>query len=195
MPFLATVQRGPEVLQVLSDDPLKSDPRNKPGDLRYFATHFTVPAAAEVWVDDAQVQPGAAVPAGAAVYVRLGDAVIGLRMLLATTTTGGAASMRFVEDAGVTVARRLTVLHSETEPSGRGTLAVWLRAGEGLDDRAFAAWRRRGLAARLAARSAMTTNSIRSAPAIITVSTASLPAPAIHFLASNSSRPNGTSSP
>lgn len=154
VPFLATVQRGPEVLQMLSDDPLKSDPRNKPGDLRYFATHFTVPAAAEVWVGDAQVQPGATVPAGAAVYVRLGDAVIGLRVLLATTTAGGAASMRFLEDAGVTAARRLTVLHSETEPTGRGTLAVWLRAGEGLDDRAFAAWRREFAAAPAKATSA-----------------------------------------
>lgn len=142
VPFLATVQRGAEVLQVLSDDPRKSDPRNKSGDLRYFATHFTVPAAAEVWVGDAQVQPGATVPEGAAVFVRLGDAVIGLRVLLATTTAGGTAAVRFVEDAGVTVARRLTVRHSEAEPTGRGTVAMWLRAGEGLDERAFAAWRR-----------------------------------------------------
>jgi hypothetical protein len=48
VPFIATVQRGPEVLQVLSDDPLKTDPRNKAGDLVYFATQFTVPAAADL---------------------------------------------------------------------------------------------------------------------------------------------------
>ncbi len=142
VPFIATVQRGAEVLQVLSDDPLRTDPRNKAGELGYFATHFTVPAGAEVWVGDAAVQPGVVVPAGAAVFVRIGEAVIGLRVLLATTTVGGSASMRFVEDAGVSVARRLTVLHSETEPSGRATLAVWLRVGEGLDDGAFALWRR-----------------------------------------------------
>ena len=74
MPFIATVQRGPEVLQVLSDNPLKSDSRNKPGDLVNFVTHFTVPAVAEVWSGDARVEPGSVarptrLAPGAPVYV------------------------------------------------------------------------------------------------------------------------------
>lgn len=142
VPFIATVQRGPEVLQMLSDDPLKTDARNRPGDLKYFATHFTVPAAAEMWVGEARVQPGAEVPAGSAVFVRSGDAVIGLRVLLATTTNGEAATMRFLADEPGDVARRLTVMHADGEPRGRATLTVYLRAAEGLDDAAFAAWRR-----------------------------------------------------
>jgi hypothetical protein len=142
MPFIATVQRGAEVLQVLSDDPLKTDPRNKAGELKNFTTHFTVPATAEVWIGDARVEPGEAVPAGAAVFVRLGDAVIGLRILLATTTAGGVAPAEFLADTRAGVARRITVRHSATEPRGRGTLAVWLRAADGLDAAAFAAWRR-----------------------------------------------------
>ena len=147
MPFIATVQRGPEVLQVLSDDPLKTDSRNKPGDLVDFVTHFTVPAVAEVWSGDVRVEPGSVarptrLETGAPVYVRLGDAVIGLRWLVATTTTGEPAALEFIEDAAGGVARRLTLTHSATEPQGRATVAVWLRAAEGLDAAAFAAWRK-----------------------------------------------------
>lgn len=146
-PFLATVQRGAEVLQVLSDEPIGPGTRNRPGDLACFLTHCTVPATAEVWIGETRAQPGTpakptAVPAGAAVYVRQGDAVIGLRVLLATTTAGGAAAVQFIEDKPGGVARRLTVVHAAGEPRGRATAAVWLRAAEGLDDAAFAAWRK-----------------------------------------------------
>jgi hypothetical protein len=132
---------------VLSDNPLKSDSRNKPGDLVNFVTHFTVPAVAEVWSGDARVEPGSVarptrLAPGAPVYVRLGDAVIGLRWLVATTTTGEPAALEFIEDAAGGVARRLTLTHSATEPQGRATLAVWLRAAEGLDAAGFAAWRK-----------------------------------------------------
>ena len=57
-PLIATVQRGAEVLQVLSDDPLATDARNKPGDLKYFATHLLVPAAAKVWFGEERATPG-----------------------------------------------------------------------------------------------------------------------------------------
>jgi hypothetical protein len=147
MPFIATVQRGPEVLQVLSDDPSKTDSRNKPGDLVNFVTHFTVPVVAEVWSGDVRVEPGPAarptlLATGAPIFVRLGDAVIGLRWLVATTTTGESAALEYIEDAASGVARRLTLTHCATEPQGRATVAVWLRAAEGLDAAGFAAWRK-----------------------------------------------------
>jgi hypothetical protein len=92
------------------------------------------------------------VPAGAAVYLKMGDAVIGMRVLLATTTAGGAAPVQLIEDARGGVARRLTVVHATSEPRGRATLAVWLRAAEGLDDAAFAAWRKNFAAAKAQAK-------------------------------------------
>lgn len=146
-PFLATVQRGAEVLQVLSDEPIGEATRNRPGDLSCFLTHLTVPAAAEVWFGETRAEPGTAaqptvVPAGAAVFVRLGDGVIGWRVLLATTTAGGPAPVHFVEDRGGAAARRLTVVHAAGEPRGRATVAVWLRAGDGVSAAAFAGWRK-----------------------------------------------------
>lgn len=146
-PFLATVQRGPEVLQVLSDEPVRPGSRNRPGELSYFATHFTVPAQSEVWFGDERAQPGApaqpaAVPAGRAIFVRLGDAAVGLRILIATTTANGPAPVQFIADGAKDAARRITMLHAAEDPRGRATAAVWLRGADGLDDAAFAAWRR-----------------------------------------------------
>ncbi len=146
-PFLATVQRGPEVLQVLSDEPVRPGSRNRPGELSYFATHFTVPAQAEVWFGDERAKPGPAtapteVPAGRAIFVRLGDAVVGLRILMATTTANGPAPVRFVADGANDAARRITILHAAEDPRGRATAAVWLRVADGLDEATFAAWRR-----------------------------------------------------
>lgn len=156
-PFITTVQRGAEVLQVLSDEPLRAGTRYKAGELSCFLSHLTLPAQAEIWVGDGRVEPGtaekpAAVPAGAAVYLKMGDAVIGMRVLLATTTAGGAAPVQLIEDARGGVARRLTVVHATSEPRGRATLAVWLRAAEGLDDAAFAAWRKNFAAAKAQAK-------------------------------------------
>jgi hypothetical protein len=44
------------------------------------------------------------------------------------------------------------VVHAAGEPKGRGTVAVWLRAAEGLDDVKFAAWREDFSAARAGAK-------------------------------------------
>lgn len=151
-PLVATVQRGAEVLQVLSDDPMRAGTRYKAGELACFLSHLTLPAQAEIWVGDRRVQPGtpekpALVSPGEAVFVRMGDAVIGVRVLLATTTDGKVAPVQLIEDARGGVARRLTVVHAGDEPRGRGTLAVWLRAAEGLDETAFAEWRKNFAAA------------------------------------------------
>jgi len=145
-PFVATVQRGAEVLQVLSDEPMAPKTKRQPGELACFLTQLTLPAAADVWIGDTKTQPGTPekpgfVPAGAAVFVRLGDAVIGVRILLATATDGTAARVEFVADEAKGVARRITVVHAAGEPKGRGTVAVWWRAAEGLDDAKLAKWR------------------------------------------------------
>lgn len=156
-PFIATVQRGAEVLQVLSDEPLRPGSRHRPGDLTCFLSQLTLPVQADVWFGDARAQPGTAerptlVPAGAAVFVRLGEAVVALRVLLATTTAGAVAPVQFIADGGRAPARRLTVVHAAAEPKGRGTVVVYFRAAEGLDDAGFAAWRKNFTATRAEAK-------------------------------------------
>jgi hypothetical protein len=146
-PFIATVQRGPELLQLLSSEPLAPGTRYKPGELACFLTHLTVPREAEVWVGDTLTGPGTPerpvlIPADQAVFLRLGDAALAVKILLATATDGSPAPIQWIEDSPLSPARRLTIVHATSEPAGRGTVAVWMRAGEWLDAGRYAAWRR-----------------------------------------------------
>lgn len=146
-PFIATVQRGPELLQLLSSEPLAPGTRYKPGELACFLTHLTIPREAEVWVGDTLTAPGTperpvVIPQGRAIFIRLGDAALAVKVLLGTATDGSPASIQWIEDSPRSPARRLTVTHSAKEPAGRGTIAVWMKAGEGMDSTQFAEWRK-----------------------------------------------------
>ena len=152
-PFIANVQSRSQVLQVLSDEPVRPDSRNRPGELSYFATHFTLPAAAEVWLGENRAEPGTpstptVVPAGTAIVVRLGDAAIGLRLLLANTTDGGTAPVHFIADTPDDIVRRITILHASDDPRGRATLVAFLSAKDDLTTAAFAGWRKKFAATR-----------------------------------------------
>lgn len=156
-PFMATVQRGAEVVQLLSLEPLGSRTRYKPGELSCFLTHLTIPKQAEIWIGDARTLPGTpqtpvVVPAHAAVFLRIGNAAIAIRFLLANSVSGNAAPLHLISDAAKIPAVRLTALHATTEPRGRGTVAVWLRAAENLDDAQFGVWRQSFVAAKANAR-------------------------------------------
>jgi hypothetical protein len=158
-PFIATAQRGPEVVQLLATEPRGPRSRHKPGELSCFLTHLTLPAAAEIWIGDTTARPESArrptpvaVPPGTPVFVRMGDAALAVRVLLATTTEGTPAPVELIADSARAVAWRLTVTHATGEPSGRGMTAVWLRAREGMDEGQFAAWRRGFAAAQPEAR-------------------------------------------
>ncbi len=157
VPFTATVQRGPEVLQVLSLEPLAPGSRHKPGELSCFQTHLAFPAGAEVWLGDQPAKPGsprhpAAVPAGAPIYIKLGDAAIAMRILYSDTTAKQTpAPVYYIRDSLKAAASRITLVHDAREPKGRATVAVWLRAAEGLDEEGFAAFRRQFASARATA--------------------------------------------
>ncbi|MBI5771507.1 MAG: hypothetical protein HZA93_27285 [Verrucomicrobia bacterium] len=148
-PFVATVQRGGEVLQWLADEPRGPGSRYKAGELACFLTHLTVPRGAQLWTGERVLAPGreaapAVLPPGASVFLRMGDAAIAVRFLVATSVAGPPAAIHWIEDAPDGPARRLTVVHAtaEPKPGDRGSVAVWLRAAEGLDEAGFAAWRR-----------------------------------------------------
>ena len=145
-PFIAAVQRGPELLQVLSLDPRAPQSRHRTEDLSCLLTHLTVPSAAEVWVDGRRVLPGTpAAPTilatGATVCLRLGQGVVAVRFLVPTAVDGSPARIGFVRENPGDAASRITVSHATTDPRGRGTVAVWMRVGDGVTDTAFPAWR------------------------------------------------------
>jgi len=105
-----------------------------------------------VWIGDTRVTVEGAtnrVPAGAAVFLRQGSAVIGIRVPWTRGQDGAASPIALIDDGNAFGAARLTVSHTRLDadadaharvPAG---VAFWLRVGSGIaDDRAFEAFRR-----------------------------------------------------
>ena len=144
-PFLTSVQRGADVLLVACADPATTlYPHGAAPPLTCLLSHVTFPREAEVWIGDARAPDvtgaPADVPPDAPVFLRFGDAAVAVRFVVALDTSGGRAPVHIMSDAeglkrGVL---RITAEHATSRPGSRGTVALWLRAAEGLDDGAFA---------------------------------------------------------
>jgi hypothetical protein len=106
-----------------------------------------------VWIGDTRVTLEGAtnpVPPGAAVFLRQGTAVIGIRVPWTRGADGAASPAALVDDGNPHGAARLTVGHTlrgapadAPPPASYPGAAFWLRVGSGIgDDAAFAAFRR-----------------------------------------------------
>jgi len=145
-PFLMSVQRGAEVLLLASIDPAWRAFRRYAPEPSCLLSHVVIPANVAVWMGDSAAQlPGTGdrtdVPRGEAVFLRFQDVAVGIRFVLALDGKGRPAPVVLAND-GKYGAMRLTCTHSAKEPEGSATVAVWVRAAEGLDEAAFAAFRR-----------------------------------------------------
>lgn len=146
-PLVATVQRGGEALLLASADTADE------GHFRYVTnpacllSHLVLPRSDEVWIGDRKIEldgrgDAAAVEAGGPVFLRLGRAALGVRIVLALDTKGNPAAAALMADGSKHGAMRLTVTHSPDAPKGRGTVALWVRVGDEIDsDGDFARFR------------------------------------------------------
>ena len=146
-PFVASVQRGPEVLLLASDNSKSRKEGSVEWQMVAQMSHLVLPSEVQVWIKDQPAQPPAAdkereLAAAEPIFLRYGDAAAGLRYLVTRGTDGQPAPLRWVNDGAQHKAMRLTCAHSETPPQGRGIVAFWVRVAEGLDDAAFARFRR-----------------------------------------------------
>ena len=155
-PFIASVQRGPEVLRVMADDLAKPAPR-RPGDaFTCLYTQLPIPAPAEVWFGDQPAPAGTPteptiVPPGAPVFVRLEGVVVGVRFLYTMDAAGAPAPVVYVQDQPRLPAKRLTVVLASGTARGRGGTALWLLVADGLAADCFAAFRQTFSAAKATA--------------------------------------------
>lgn len=148
VPFVASVQRGPEVLLLASHASRAGTSGSVSWPLTTLASNVVFPVEAGVYTADTVVEPPGAgkdrsLHAGEPVFLRFGEAVVGLRFVLALDTEGRPAPLRWIDDGREHGASRFACLHSVTAPQGRGTVAIWVRVGEGLDGAAFADFRRK----------------------------------------------------
>jgi len=144
-PFVTSVQRGGEVLLLASADPGSRMFQIRAPEPTCLLSHLVLPAGVAVWIGEQQAKPDAAdapVATGQAVFLRFEDVAVGIRFVHATDTAGKAAPVALVRDGGKYGAMRLTCTHAAAAPKAPATVAVWLRAVEGLDEAAFAAFRR-----------------------------------------------------
>jgi hypothetical protein len=151
-PFLTSVQRGPEVLLLASDNSKTKKSGSVEWALTTLSSHVVFPIEAQVWLGEkaagtaGQASSGTtgdvALPAEEAIFLRWEDVAAGVRFVVALDTAGKRAPVRWVNDGAKQKAARLTCVHAEKQPEGRGTVAIWARVGEGLDDAGFAQFRR-----------------------------------------------------
>ena len=145
LPFVASVQAGADVLIAVSFDPRQKINRRTPAPTRQLATHLVVPAEAEVWGGDTRLRPvdgeTAALAGDPAIFIRLGDVVLALRVLAATDCTGQPVSAVYHRDGTALHAARLTWLQSAGSATAEAHLVFWAHAAEGLDEAAFAVLR------------------------------------------------------
>lgn len=120
--FLTSVQRGSEVLLLAASDP--NTDRYIP-DPTCLLAHVVLPIEADVQLTDSDTA-----------FIRFNDVAVGIRFIAATPP------VQLVEDGDIYSAKRLTCVLSEDKPETRGTVALYVHAKEGLDDEAFAKFRR-----------------------------------------------------
>jgi hypothetical protein len=107
-------------------------------------SQMDLPIEAAVWTADgpaAPDKPSEPLP-GNLCFLRMGDVAVGIQFMLALDTDGKPATAQVVNDGAALGARHLSVTHTAGPlESGRGVVAVRVRAAEGLDDAGFAAFR------------------------------------------------------
>lgn len=138
-PYLVSSQAGPQVTALWLLDPRRAPFGVDPAGMSCLAAHLLVPAACETWTVGNRLEPGDALAPDAVVFLRGGDAALGVRFLDSPVADLRARTVEFVADAPRPDVRRLTV----TFPPDRGMLlGLDIELLEGCDDEAFAAFRR-----------------------------------------------------
>ncbi len=153
MPLLSSVQRASEVLLLAADDDRTRKATKTAKSLTCLFSHVVLPTEAELWIDDKRETFSSSereleLNPKSAVFLRVEDVALGIRIPLAVGTDGKPGRMLLVDDGRPYRVRRLTCVLSTDRPKGQAYVAVWMRADEGLDDDGFARFRRDFRAAR-----------------------------------------------
>ncbi|HLX64573.1 MAG TPA: hypothetical protein VKX17_25090 [Planctomycetota bacterium] len=137
-PFIASVQHGPEVLFLASDNSTHKKEGNFEWDLPVMLSHLVFPSSLQVFelmsVEPVKLEAQKALDYDAPIFLRAGDVVVAIKCLLATGATDGHARLELSNDGAAHGASRLTWVHSEHAPTERATIAFCIVIGEGIDD-------------------------------------------------------------
>jgi hypothetical protein len=143
VPFVATAQHGTDAILIAQATPAK---RASPF-ARSLVSHFIFPDNVTLWLDDTPVEfaPNELsrdATLGSTLFIRTGEVAVALRYVFASSLQAGAAKIRVIRDGQTQHAMRFSAIHSETIADRPAVVAVWVRVTEGLNDGAFAIFRR-----------------------------------------------------
>lgn len=147
LPFIASVQRGPEALLLASYDPATA--RNPIGGKTLIVydginANFVLPAAAELSDAHGPLAGGetVALAENSLLFLRYQDTAAALAFVVTRDDAGQPARIAVVRDGAKVGAARLTATLAEGKPRGSVLAAMWVRATEGIgSDEAFAKFR------------------------------------------------------
>ena len=147
-PFLTSVQQGSDALLLACQNP----PKKPSAFATSLVSNLVFPSAATVWLADGPLQFAEGeirhdLPGGTTLFLRTGDVAVALRFVASLGEDGKSAPIAVLRDGGKVPALRFSAFHSDTPASQRAVVAVWIRVAEGLDDTAFAAFRKTAAAA------------------------------------------------
>lgn len=143
--FVANVQRGAEVLHVVEDNLQRTQQQRPADDFTCLLSHLTLPATAKVWSGGQLLAPGsqakpAVLDAEKPFFVKIGSTVVGLRIVYSSNYAGKPAPLHYVQESPSAPMKRLTLVHAQGMPWGRGIAALWVRVAEDLDAQAEVAF-------------------------------------------------------
>jgi hypothetical protein len=147
LPFIASVQRGPEALLVAAYNPATArNPIGGKAPITYESVNanFVLPAAAELWDAHGPLAAGETVSlsANSPLFLRFQTTAAALAFVVTRDDTGQSASLAVVRDGEKVGAARLTATLAPGAPRERVLAAVWVRAAEDItSDAAFATFR------------------------------------------------------
>jgi len=142
-PYLISSQQGPRVTAAWYLDPARPAFSIDPTTLACLEAHLLLPSGCSVWSADMPLGSGAELPPETVLFLRGGNgAVAGIRTLSAADPHLRPRALRLVADGGSQPVQRLTATFSEGVPDRGALLALDIEVREGLDDDAFAAFRR-----------------------------------------------------
>lgn len=149
-PFVCSVHKGREALMLVAISPEEPSFQRRIPQPVSLATHLVFPREGmEVWLGGqrsplTQEAKSAQVALETPMFLRYGDAAVGVKVVYALDLEGQPAQLALVNDGNPYGVMRLSIIHSNQPPTrGRAVAAFWIRVAEGLDERGFVRFRER----------------------------------------------------
>ena len=139
--FLVSSQRGPRITAAWLFDPSVPAFKVTAADLTCLQAHLIMPVDTELWTRDGLVDAAGKLPANGVVFLRKGQAAVGIRSLTVPAAGLAPHHLELRLDGGKIRAKRLTAVFCERSPTGRAVLGLDIEAREDCDDERFEKFR------------------------------------------------------